>query len=77
MTAPGVYKHNKTGNLYVVIGVGVVATNGEQNGKKVVIYQPLDQSETYYVRDEEEFNSLGRFTYVHGPRKEALSDRDE
>jgi len=74
MTASGVYKHNKTGKTYFVKGTGIIATNGENNGKKVVLYQPLDDPKwdpnEYYVRDEPEFNSPGRFTYLQGPRKE-------
>jgi hypothetical protein len=70
MTAPGVYKHNKTGNLYMVLGTVIDATNGPRNGTRMVRYCSLDKSEVEYVRDEEEFNSPGRFTYVHGPRKE-------
>lgn len=69
MTAPGVYKHNKTGNLYMVTGTAVNATNGPLNGTKMVKYESLTDGEEY-VRDEAEFNSPGRFTYVHGPRKE-------
>lgn len=71
MAAPGIYKHNKTGNLYMVTGIAIDATNGPRNGTKMVEYTSLNDNEKY-VRDEAEFNSPGRYTYVQGPRKEDL-----
>lgn len=64
MTKPGIYRHNKTGNMYEVLGTVTVATNGEQNGKKMVLYEPSPQhGDDQFVRDEAEFNEPGRFTF--------------
>lgn len=34
-----VWKHKKSGHLYWVVGISTCSTNGEQNGKKSVVYQ--------------------------------------
>ena len=45
--AKGVYRHNKTGNLYEVIGVALHSETSEQ----VVVYRPLYESRyELYVR---------------------------
>lgn len=48
------FKHKKTGNIYVYLCVGIDATN-DRNGLPVVIYHPQDKENTVYVREEKEF----------------------
>lgn len=61
MTKRGWYLHKKGGH-YKVTGTATVTTNGEQNGKQVVVYESGGK---LYVRDEAEFNEPGRFTFQH------------
>lgn len=46
-----IYIHNKSGNLYLVIGIGTDA----ENNKKKVIYQALYENNELYVRDYDNF----------------------
>ncbi len=54
-TPPGVYRHFK-GSFYRVLFVATSATNGDEDGRPVVIYMSMNDG-TIYARDEEEFHS--------------------
>lgn len=61
------YKHNKTGNDYVLIGYAINCTN-ERDGEEIVIYRKLYETQMF-VRNKQEF--LQKFTkHDHdNPRK--------
>lgn len=46
------YRHTKTGNIYRVIGEAINATNGDQDGQVMVLYQ---RNGGTYVREAVEF----------------------
>lgn len=50
------YKHKKSGNLYEVLAMGVDCTNS-RDGTSVVIYCPIDNEDSVYVREESEFKT--------------------
>lgn len=50
-----VVKHFK-GNKYIIIGIGVEATNDDEQKQKV-IYKRLDGTGNVWIRDLDEFNS--------------------
>ena len=55
--------HRKTGGLYFVVGSAMIATNGLDNGKEVIVYYALKSGENQRrlaVRDRNEFFD-GRF----------------
>ena len=53
--AADVVKHFK-GNEYIIIGIGVEATNDDEQKQKV-IYKRLDGTGNVWIRDLDEFNS--------------------
>lgn len=57
------YRHLKTGTLYQHLAIGVDCTNA-RDGTLMVIYCPLDDDRTIYVRDQAE----------HETRFEMLND---
>ena len=48
-------RHNKTGNIYMVLKTGAIDCTNERDGTKVVVYAPDDDENTIYIRDEAEF----------------------
>lgn len=46
------YRHTKTGNIYRVIGEVINATNGDQDGQEMVLYE---RNGGTYVREAAEF----------------------
>ncbi len=56
--AADIVRHFK-GTEYIIIGVGIEATNSETDGfKQKIIYKRLDGTGPIWVRDKEEFDSL-------------------
>ncbi|MBF0192504.1 MAG: hypothetical protein HQL99_15405 [Magnetococcales bacterium] len=49
-----IYRHKKTGKLYVLLAHAVDCTN-ERDGTGVLIYHPCDDGHSIYVREHEEF----------------------
>ena len=49
--------HKKTNNVYVLIGYGINANNGESEGKQMAIYRNVNEREAlkFFVRDKDEF----------------------
>lgn len=64
-----IYRHNKSGNLYLLIGIGK-ETN---EAKKVVIYQALYEATTIWVRDYNEFFENVEINGVMKPRFEKVT----
>lgn len=54
-----VYRHKKTGGLYIVVGWGVHTETGEE----LVSYQPLRDTKRWYFRPRSQFTD-GRFEPV-------------
>ena len=54
MTAPGIWKHWKTGDLYRVLFNARVSTNGEREGRIDVVYMDLKRG-GIHTRDEEQW----------------------
>ncbi|MDZ4726133.1 MAG: hypothetical protein SH817_08245 [Leptospira sp.] len=54
-------KHNKTGNIYRVIGEAKNCTNGENDGQRMILYTFED---LIFVREKSEF--LEKFTVIDG-----------
>jgi len=57
---PGVYKHVKTGGLYVVIG----SCRIEKDNVLAIRYRPLNATYPEWIRPEKEFFD-GRFKYIN------------
>jgi hypothetical protein len=52
MRTPSSAIHLKTGDVYVIKGTAIDATNGSEEGRLMVIYERNDKT---YVRDIREF----------------------
>ena len=48
-------RHNKTGNIYLILKVGAIDCTNERDGTRVVVYAPADNENTIYIREEAEF----------------------
>ena len=59
-----IYKHNKTGHLYILQRRGVDCTN-ERNGTSVAIYCAVGKEAPLFVREWKEFRA--KFTLVKEP----------
>lgn len=66
------FRHKKTGNIYLVQGLIVNATNA-QNGQKMVLYTRADIASDHYARELTEFNE--RFESINGDQL-VLNDED-
>lgn len=70
-----IYRHNKSGNLYILIGIGKMT----DDARDVVIYQALYGETEVWVRDFDEFfgevndgngGTIPRFSNIVVPRLE-------
>jgi len=64
-----IYKHNKTGNLYLLLQIG----RETNEAKKVVIYQALYGTNAIWVRDYNEFFENIEIDGVIKPRFERVT----
>ncbi len=58
----GLYKNNKTGTVYQVIGVAINANNKGPSGEAQVIYHPQGQYWNLFYREPGEF--VVKFTFL-------------
>lgn len=49
------FRHRKTGGLYRVLAFAIDTTNA-RHGAAMVVYCPVDNGHTIFVRDDEEFH---------------------
>jgi len=48
-------RHNKTGNVYMILKVGAIDRTNSRDGTRVVVYAPDDNENSISVREEVEF----------------------
>jgi len=64
-----IYRHNKSGNLYLLLQIG----RETNEAKKVVIYQALYGTNSIWVRDYNEFFEKIEINGVMKPRFERVT----
>jgi hypothetical protein len=61
-----IYTHNKTGKHYRLLARGTDCTNA-RDGTPVMVYCPLGNEHTIYVREADEFYAKFTATDEHAP----------
>lgn len=74
----GFWRHKVRGSVYSEVARATISTNGQDEGKRVVVYRSMIYPNEVYVRDEKEFED-GRFErlWVRGGEHVETPSRSE